>query len=211
MTCSDMGGNSMPKIAAFVLVSTLSFVVPTSAADEGNSQWRPMWDVVHMSGATRQVPLGLWVDEPSTIATQNGVTREMVERVVQLFLRRNGIPSEPETNEPYWIPHIHVAVSALKIEYDSRSGCEPQIVFKIDFALRNAEIIESSLPRWGNDGAYAYRDYWTHGMLGFAGVERFPSNVRAYLSEAIDQFSLNFLKARDEVSADLERWLHSID
>ena len=42
---SDMllyGGHSMPRIAAFVFISTLLFVVPASAADEGNSRWRPM-------------------------------------------------------------------------------------------------------------------------------------------------------------------------
>ena len=48
-------------------------------------------------------------------------------------------------------------------------------------------------------------------MLGFDEVERFPTNVRAYLSEVIDLFSLNFLKARDEVSANFERYLQTIE
>ena len=125
----------MPRIAAFVFISTLSFVVPASAADKGNSQWRPMWNVAHASASRLQVPLAIWVDEPSIIAKQSGVTRGMVERIVELFLRRNGIPSEPETDEPYWFPHIHVAVRALKIEYDSQSGCESAITFLITYRV----------------------------------------------------------------------------
>ena len=56
-----------------------------------------------------------------------------------------------------------------------------RITFEVDFALRYAEEIKPSIPRWGTNGVYVYRDYWSHGMLGFASVERFPSDVRAYL------------------------------
>ena len=134
-----------------------------------------------------------------------------MERAVELGLRRNEIPSKPDADDPNWLPHIHVALRALKIEYDSRSGCELAIAFKIDFALRNLTTVKPEAPDFGNGGTYAYLDYWTHGMLGFAGVDRFPSNVRAYLSEVIDLFSLEFLKARDEVSANFERSLQTID
>ena len=78
----------MPRIAAFVFISTLSFVVPASAADKGNSQWRPMWNVAHASASRLQVPLAIWVDEPSIIAKQSGVTRGMVERIVELFFAK---------------------------------------------------------------------------------------------------------------------------
>ena len=201
----------MRGIAASVFIFTLLFVVPASAADEEVDRWSPMWNVAYWQAFGLQVPLGIRVNEPSPIARQIGVTKEMVERVVELFLRRNGIPSEPETDDSKWLPHIHVVVSALKLEYDARSGCEPAIVFKIDFTLRKLEEVKPGIPRWKTDEAYAYHEYWTHGMLGFAAVERFPSRAREYLSEAIDLFSLDFLRARDEVSADFEHTRQTIE
>ena len=71
----------MSRIAILLFAVTLSVVV---SADEAMNQWRPLWNAVQWQVAGFQVPLKIVVDEPTSIANRNGVTKEMVERAVEL-------------------------------------------------------------------------------------------------------------------------------
>ena len=183
-----------------VLLSAIILPIAVSA-DEATSPWRPMWNVVQWQANGFEVPLRISIEEPSPDAKKSGVTREMVERVVELGLRRNRIPSGVRLDLSTSFPQVYVRVMALDVQGDR--GYVVGITYKVDFALQNLESIRPAGMNWGNDPAYLYQDYWTHGVLGYSTTENFPTEVRDYLSIVLDEFSLEFLKARDEVESSM--------
>ena len=187
-------------------ISVLLLVVAFGAAaaeDHEQSQWHPMWSVVLTQSGGLGVPLRLWVDKPPKDAARNGVTKTMVEDVVELGLRRNAILVKRVTSPPDFHPYLHVTMRALKVEG------EPTVVYRIDYRLQGHSSVRP-IPRHG--GPYSIvHTIWTHGVLGYASGELLAGAVRRYLSETTDDFSLDFLETKIEVEADLARQLKTLE
>ena len=193
--------------------------VTVDASEDG---WLPMWNaVLPQSSGVGKVPLAILVDAPSTVTRRNGVSREMVEKVIELGLRRNNILAEAVSEAPRlpwdmsattgrlflagqskaagrYASYLHVIVMSVEVEL---------LAYRIEFRLQAPALVEAS-PRFlahdaGEPGTTAWGEavLWTHGMLGYVGTANFSDAVRRYLSETTDLFSLDYLEAQDEVEA----------
>lgn len=196
-------------LSAAIVVTATVLSIGLSTAD-ANEKWHPMWNAAQWQVGEHSVPVQIAVEIDGDVK-KGGVTDRMLENAVELGQRRNDIPAEPISDAKATFPRMYVLLTAIEIpvgEYGS------YLAYKIEIALQCLdEFTPATRAHWRVwDGPYSsWRDYWTHGLLGYARFDTFSDMVRDALSEMLDRFSVEFLRARNEAEAAHERQIATTD
>ena len=192
----------MSRIALLLFSVTLAAAL---SADEAPNAWHPMWNAAQWQVGEHSVPIQISVESDGD-ASKGGVTVEMLERTVELGLRKNNIPAELTSRALSTYPRMYVLMNTIEIPMGQYGS---YLAYKIEMSFQCFDeftpTTRAHWRAWGGTLLYSWRDYWTRGVLGYARFDTFPHLVRDALSEMLDLFSLEYLKARDEAKASHER------
>ena len=105
---------------------------------------------------------------------------DRVQRVVELGLRRNSVPYNPEHST--YVPYIAVKVVVMDIK-------------NVDYYVFGVTVELSSIVQVVETGEYAEVVIWGQSVLGHGGEDFMREYVRKTISEIVDNFSLAYLAA----------------
>ena len=176
----------MLKISLSLLVVFVLFVTHAHALDENAPRWNPMWEVAWL-------PMAIRVSELGEDEKKYGLTEKMLHDAVELRLRANSINTALDAfNSP--MPHIFVMVHSLGISGPGLDG----VFYTVNFNVRDPVILDC------DSGGYVLASIWSYEYMGFEAVEEYPEEALRVLSGLADAFSLEYLRASEQVPNSLE-------
>lgn len=135
-----------------------------------------------LAGVTKMTVLVEGLDDEGR---KSGLTEERLRTIAELKLRLGGVrvlTTEQDQNDPETNPYLYVNVNAMSMSDGAR------YVFSVDVSLRrlvrspiNSETVDALL--------------WSSGGIAGAGRASMPKYAEDYVSDLVDSFLNDFLKA----------------
>lgn len=158
----------------------------TVADDRSSPVWDPIWE---LAGSPVHIEVVLEGD-----AKKAGLTKKMLRTMIELGLRRNGVP----TAAGRFTPLFKADVMVLEIDgnFDRRA-----------FSYRvNVLVLVGVHARVLLYGFQTVNSpVWRHGMMGYGDKGDIQQAIRTYLAQVLDEFSLSYLKAGEDLNAGLQK------
>jgi hypothetical protein len=121
-----------------------------------------------------------------------GLTRERIETIVALRLRKAGIPLLKSSTEEQGNPYLYVRVSALRIEDSTLFIYSVQVQLHQHVQLKRESPFIKGRPAW-----VASATTGSDETMGYAGRAVFVNVVTTSVEEFIDKFALAYLNSKD--------------
>ena len=149
-----------------------------------------MWEVAHFAMAIR-------IPELDDDAKGYGLTEKMVRDAVELRLRANNIPMTTDALDSP-MPHMFVTVRPFGVSHPDIDGVG--VVYTANFNVRDPVILDC------DGGGYVLASIWSYEYMGFAPIEEYPQEALGWISKLADAFSLEYLRASEQVPHSIEIW-----
>ena len=177
-----------PRLWTALRLSLIAFVIFPFHAHGESDEWQPMWRV-----ALSPMAIDILINENS----KSGLNEKFFRDIVELSFRRNNIRMG---DSPYY-PTFRVFFRAIKVSREP--GGTVFFAYAVDIDVRNWTDVHCFNANYEHCNVVGL--FWTHGWIGFGTSNEVRSTVRETLSEIADQFSLDYLRAKEEWTLNMKR------